>query len=97
MATFADRAREVMEAKGLGSNELNRAMGKDMGFMSNLLKRKAPQIDTMQLLAKALGVHLEWLTTGRGPRDLADPPPSAPAAGWPLASGFRPAAPPLLG
>lgn len=64
MATFADRAREVMEAKGLRPNELNRAMGKDMGFMSNLLKRKSPQIDTMQLLAKALGVHLEWHRSG---------------------------------
>lgn len=28
MQTFTDRAREVMAERGLGSNELNRAMGK---------------------------------------------------------------------
>lgn len=74
-----------MAERGLGSNELNRAMGKGMGFVSGLLKKKSPQIETMQLLAEALGVHLEWLTSGKGPRYLEETTPTPP----PISSGTR--------
>lgn len=55
-----------MAARGMRANELNRAMGKEMGFVSNLKKRKSPTGETLELVAKALRVRMAWLISGEG-------------------------------
>ena len=73
VATLSERVRETMQLRDLGFNELGRRMGKPPGYISLLLSgHRSPRAHNVAALARALGVHLNWLVEGTGPRDLDD-------------------------
>lgn len=72
--TVGERVLEAMKARGLGFNELDRALGKSQGYTSRLTRSdRNPRSDTVQALAEALGVAYVWLLEGRGDMVLGEP------------------------
>lgn len=70
MSTIAQRISEVIEARGMGNNALDRALGKKQGYTSTMIAREArPRGDTLEAIAKVLEVRVAWLVTGQGERD----------------------------
>lgn len=69
--TLADRLRQAREAIQLTQPELARRAGVSTGTIGNLESgaRKSPR--ELLAIAAALGVHPEWLKTGRGPRAVS--------------------------
>lgn len=64
------RIREAREKNGLSQAELAVAVGVTRGACGHWEQGKSsPSLDNLAKIAIALGVHFEWLATGRGPRD----------------------------
>jgi transcriptional regulator with XRE-family HTH domain len=85
------RLTEAMEARGLSGSELGRRSGFTSQYINSLRNKdrggRLPH-DTARRLAAALGVSLEWLLSGSGPRErLSDVYPVYRADEEP-ASGF---------
>ena len=77
MTTIADRITERLGELGWSERELSRrtraldpARGVSDSFVRNLRSAKAlsPKVDTVTLVADALGVRYEWLAHGAGPK-----------------------------
>lgn len=59
-----------MEARGIGYNELDRALGYSEGYSSRLVhSTRSPRAHTLAALAEVLQVHMAWLASGQGPMD----------------------------
>lgn len=62
------RVRQAMTARGMGYNEVDRALGYSEGYTSRLAaSARQPRANTLASLASALQVNLVWLATGEGP------------------------------
>ena len=72
MSDWQDRLVEAMEARGLSGGELGRRSGFTAQYINSLRNKdrggRLP-IDTVRRLAHALGVSVEWLSSGTGPRE----------------------------
>jgi transcriptional regulator with XRE-family HTH domain len=88
---WQERLVEAMEARGLSGGELARRTGFTAQY-TNSMKAKDRgarlPLDTARRLAQALGVSVEWLTRGAGPRErlsdvypVAGAPPDSEATG----------------
>lgn len=69
LSPFAIRLKEAQDAAGIKQRPLERAAGLGNGYLSRIYSgerghRMAP--DMVDRLAKALGVRMVWLMTGRG-------------------------------
>ncbi len=90
MADWQSRLTEAMEARNLTGSELGRRSGFTAQYINSLRNKerggRLPH-DTARRLAAALGVSLEWLISGSGPRErLSDVYPiyrdDEPASGY---------------
>lgn len=72
MADWQTRLTEAMEARGLSGSELARRTGFTAQYINSLRNKerggRLPH-DTARRLSAALGVSLEWLISGTGPRE----------------------------
>lgn len=70
--TWQERLSEVMDERGLSGGELARRTGFTPQYINSLRGRdrgaRIPH-ETAHKLAAALGVSLDWLTRGEGPRE----------------------------
>lgn len=71
--TAADRIRAAIEARGLGVQTVEVLADTGRGSLHNLLsgRKKAPTVETLEKVAKALHVSFAWLATGEGEMELA--------------------------
>ena len=72
MSDWQDRLGEAMEARGLTGGELARRSGFTAQYINSLRNKdrggRLP-LDTVRRLAHALGVSVDWLSSGNGPRE----------------------------
>jgi len=72
VSDWQERLDEAMEARGLSGGELARRTGFTSQYINSLRSHdrgaRLP-LDTARRLAHALGVSIEWLTKGSGPRE----------------------------
>lgn len=72
MGDWQERLGEAMEARGLSGGELARRTGFTAQYINSLKAKdrgaRLP-LDTARRIAHALGVSVEWLTRGAGPRE----------------------------
>jgi transcriptional regulator with XRE-family HTH domain len=72
VSEWQERLDEAMEARGLTGGELARRTGFTSQYINSLRSRdrgaRLP-LDTARRIAHALGVSVEWLTKGSGPRE----------------------------
>lgn len=72
VADWQSRLAEAMEARGLSGGELARRAGFTAQYINSLKNgdrgARLP-LDTARKLAHALGVSVDWLTKGEGPRE----------------------------
>lgn len=75
MGTLGDRLREARQEKGMGQRSLARASGVSQGHISHAESGKRVELGptVLSALADALGVSVDWLLTGEGPRERASP------------------------
>lgn len=92
MSDWQERLAEAIEARGISGGELARRAGFSAQYINSMRSKERGArlpLDTAKRLAQALGVTVEWLTAGTGPRErLSDvypiyvdggaPPESAP-------------------
>lgn len=79
------RVLRAMEARKIGHNELDRALGYSEGYTSRLThSTRQPRADTLTALAEALRVDLVWLATGKGSMGHEESP-TPPASSGPRA------------
>jgi transcriptional regulator with XRE-family HTH domain len=64
--TTGDRIRQIRERRGYSVNQLTARCFFSSGAVSRQEKRLHPRPDTVQIMAAALNVDLQWLTTGVG-------------------------------
>ncbi len=66
----------LLKERGIGVNELDRAVGQKSGYTTRLVRGKKPVPDTdiIRRMAEYLHVSFFWLAFGQGPRDAAAPP-----------------------
>lgn len=71
-----DRLKIALDARGMGAGTLERTAGLGNSVVGNLLwgRRTSPRPETLDKIAKALGVSYQWLATGEGPMELAEEP-----------------------
>ena len=72
MADWQERLAEAMEARGVSGSELARRSGFTAQYINSLKSKERGArlpLDTAQKLAAALGITVEWLTTGTGARE----------------------------
>jgi transcriptional regulator with XRE-family HTH domain len=72
VSDWQERLVEAMEARGLSGGELARRSGFTAQYINSLRsKERGARLpaDTARRLAHALGVSVEWLTNGNGPRE----------------------------
>jgi transcriptional regulator with XRE-family HTH domain len=78
---WQERLGEAMEARGLTGGELARRTGFTAQYINSLKSKERGArlpLDTARRLAHALGVSVEWLVQGTGPRErLSDVYPVA--------------------
>lgn len=88
------RLGEIMESRGLSGGELARRAGFTSQYVNSLRSGERGArlpLDTARKLAHALGVSVDWLTKGEGPRErLSDVFVVGSSSG---AAPFRPTAP----
>lgn len=70
---IGDNIKRIREKKGVGVNELSRLSGINASYISALErnKKKNPSIDTLDAIAKALGVKANDFLTTEDKLDLA--------------------------
>ena len=69
-AGFAARLKEARSLRDVTVRELGRASGVVEGTVRAMERGTMPQVDTVEAVAKALGVSPAWLAFGEGPREL---------------------------
>ncbi len=72
MSDWQTRLGEAMEARGLSGGELGRRAGFTAQYINSLrTKERGARLphDTAKRIAAALGVSVEWLVQGTGPRE----------------------------
>lgn len=84
MGDWQERLVEAMDARGLSGGELARRTGFTAQYINSLRSKDRGNrlpLDTARKLAHSLGVSVEWLTRGSGPRErLSDVYAIAPAS-----------------
>lgn len=83
--TIAHRIKLAREALGLSQVALAELVGVSPGTIGNAESGAREQPRKLRLIAEALGVHLIWLETGVGPREVVNPSAGGTQAGVPLA------------
>jgi transcriptional regulator with XRE-family HTH domain len=72
VSDWQERLAEEISARGISGGELGRRTGFSAQYINSLRSKdrgaRLP-LDTARRLAHALGVSVEWLTTGSGPRE----------------------------
>ncbi len=85
MSDWQERLVEAMEARGLSGGELARRTGFSAQYINSLKSKERGArlpLDTARRIAHALGVSVEWLTRGAGPRErLSDVYAIVPSSG----------------
>lgn len=71
---FLIRLETVMEEKGLTMSEVARMIHTQPSTITRWRQGSRPQRNSMIMLAQALGVSLEWLARGTGPRNAPGNP-----------------------
>ncbi len=76
--SLGERMKEARGAKGLSQHALARAAKVSQAHISNVENGKRDTLgsDLVAPVAEALGVSLEWLLTGEGPRERRDDAPA---------------------
>lgn len=69
-AGFVARLKDARSLRGATLRELAQSAGIVEGTIRAMDRGTMPQIDTLESLAKALGVSPAWLAYGEGPREL---------------------------
>lgn len=72
MNEWQERLAEAIAARGISGGELGRRAGFSAAYINSLRsKERGARLphDTARRLAQALGVSVEWLTAGTGPRE----------------------------
>ena len=67
---FAARLSEARRERGLSMRAVDSLAGISPGSTRSLEAGTMPSLDTLELIAKALGVSPAWLAFGEGPREL---------------------------
>ncbi|MGE8449074.1 MAG: S24 family peptidase [Pseudomonadales bacterium] len=90
MSTLKDRLAEARTESGLSQAQLAKAVGAGQSTIASIENGRNKGSSLFLDLARALGVNVEWLMDGTGPkrgRDDGTPPKSAPLPeNWPFAS-----------
>lgn len=72
VTTLKERLDAVRKEKGWSQRELARQAGlKSETHVGNFMRGSQPRGDNAKKIARALGVNLDWLVSGEGPRDPA--------------------------
>lgn len=74
--TFGKRLRHARRARGLTQDALADAAGEGQGTISKMELGKIAKSGNVAMLAKALGVSVDWLALNEGPSGLEDAPDS---------------------
>ncbi len=72
MSDWQERLVEAITARGISGGELGRRAGFSAQYINSLRSKERGArlpLDTARRLAHALGVSVEWLTSGTGPRE----------------------------
>lgn len=72
MSDWQERLVEMMEARAVTGSELARRTGFTSQYINSLKAKERGgrlPLETAQRLAAALGISVEWLTSGTGPRE----------------------------
>ena len=72
MSEWQERLVEAIDARGISGGELGRRSGFTAQYINSLRSKERGArlpLDTARRLASALGVSVEWLTSGTGPRE----------------------------
>lgn len=72
MSDWQERLGEAITARGISGGELGRRAGFSAQYINSLRSKERGArlpLDTARRLAHALGVSVEWLTSGTGPRE----------------------------
>jgi transcriptional regulator with XRE-family HTH domain len=72
VSEWQERLVEAMDARGITGGELGRRTGFSAQYINSLRSKERGArlpLDTARKLAAALGVSVEWLTSGNGPRE----------------------------
>ena len=72
MSEWQERLVEAITARGISGGELGRRAGFSAQYINSLRSKERGArlpLDTARRLAHALGVSVEWLTSGTGPRE----------------------------
>ena len=72
VSDWQERLSEAMEVRGLSGSELARRTGFTSQYINSMRSKERGArlpLDTARRLAAALGVAVEWLTSGNGPRE----------------------------
>ena len=72
MSDWQERLVEAITARGISGGELGRRAGFSAQYINSLRSKERGArlpLDTARRLASALGVSVEWLTAGTGPRE----------------------------
>ncbi len=90
MGDWQERLGEAMDARGLSGGELARRTGFTAQYINSMRSKERGArlpLETARRIAHALGVSVEWLTRGSGPRErlsdvyaIAPPTPGDDAA-----------------
>lgn len=74
MESVGERVRKEREAQGMSRAALAKAIGaKGESYISELELGGIKKGSKLHLIAQTLGVELDWLETGRGPKRKPDP------------------------
>ncbi|MDI3286105.1 helix-turn-helix domain-containing protein [Polyangium sp. 15x6] len=76
---LGDRVKQARQLRGIKSTELDRLAGVSQGTTSRLESKQRGKFGgtatTVQRVAKALRVNMEWLMTGQGPMEETEEDP----------------------
>lgn len=75
MGDLADRLNEAFDARNLSQYAVAKTSGVSESYIGKIRNRKSttPAAQVVYKLAVALGIYMEWLTEGTGPRDKGNP------------------------
>lgn len=68
MVEYGDRLQQAMSAAGMSTSELARRMGLSYQAVKKVLNGGSFNTENNSAAAKVLGVHSDWLATGKGER-----------------------------
>ncbi|WP_294640122.1 helix-turn-helix transcriptional regulator [uncultured Aureimonas sp.] len=71
VSEFKDRLQELVSERR-SANAFASEVGIGQTLLRQYLKGATPGLDKVVQIAKATGIHINWLATGEGPRDSSD-------------------------